>query len=496
MNIGKLLAKQSDRLDIFVYLLGRFGVPKTDVEIDFFIENFGVLLINGTFTNSYISTKLLECLNNKQIKDAGGKQFISEIQKLNPKDTDEIKQFILSYHTESQLNNSGITSNTKDSQKQLETSETNQENTQEKNKEAEEIINNQGDNMDTNIKNLDTLNLVIELFNRLHDTYKLKELNINLSDETIQSLSDSLGKTLSTKHSKQEKHVWSTSAKELPAPKLICGANMDEIEATLNIKKALIIEGVPGTGKSQLMFNLINKLSNENAKHFKVISFNQSTSYSEFIEGLRQVDGEWVYVDGTFLSFCKIADADREHNYYFGIDEISRGDTESIFGELMSAIECRDTIITLQSGNTLVVPSNLYIIGTMNTLDRSSKFIDRATADRFSHIRLEPQWNTVYMESLDIDKELNAEEIGKLKSLFETLSYTMNSVNNIIKRDSLNGYDNVIGTRSVSIPRLNINKLRNAIKYSIIPEIKSKQTMCSINTSNNLDSCIEDLKNI
>lgn len=490
MNIGKLLAKQSARLDIFVYLLGRFGVPKTDVEIDFFIENFGVLLINGTFTNSYISTKLLECLNNKQIKDAGGKQFISEIQKLNPKDTDEIKQFILDYinkQSETQLKIDDVESIETNSKQQSEDSM--QECT------TEENTDNQGDNMSTDIKNLDTLNLIFELFNRFHETYKLRELDINLSDETISKLGKTLSNSNNT-HDKVEKHVWSTSANELPAPKVVCGANMDEIKNTLNIKKAMIIEGVPGTGKSQLMFSLIRDLTNGNSKHFKVVSFNQSTSYSEFIEGLRQVDGEWVYVDGTFLSFCKLADADREHNYYFGIDEISRGDTESIFGELMSAIECRDTIITLQSGNTLVVPSNLYIIGTMNTLDRSSKFIDRATADRFSHIRLEPQWNTVYMENLDIDATLDAEEIAKLKERLETLSYTMNNVNKIIRKDGLNGYDNVIGTRSISIPSLNINKLRNAIKYSIIPEIRNKQTMCSINTSNNLDSCIEDLENI
>ena len=346
----------------------------------------------------------------------------------------------------------------------------------------------------------DSLELLLELFRRASEANKLKTLEVTLSNETIDNLTAAIAESLSsssddnTTSNNTTKHSWSTSAKLLPTPKKIYGVDMNKVKESLSVKKAMIIEGVPGTGKSVLMFNLINELSENNPNRFRVVSFSQTTSYSEFIEGIRNVNGNWEYADGTFLSFCKLADADREHNYYFGIDEISRGNTESIFGEAMTAIESRDTIITLQSGNSIVIPSNLYIIGTMNTLDKSSKNIDRATADRFAHYRLEPQWTKEYIDGLCAGYSAKAGiEFCSSSQKLSKLCVIMQNVNSVLIEDSTYSIDNVIGTRAISVPDLSINAIRHIIHESIIPDIRSKQNMCSISTANKLDNLIMEL---
>lgn len=131
-------------------------------------------------------------------------------------------------------------------------------------------------------------------------------------------------------------------------------------------------------------------------KRFEFVTFHQSYGYEEFIEGLRPVtndDGDISYVvkPGILKRLCKRAEADSNHQYALVIDEINRGNISKIFGELISLIEIdkraegeHKLTVTLPYSNLpFSVPSNLDIIGTMNTADRSLTHIDIALRRRF-----------------------------------------------------------------------------------------------------------------
>lgn len=160
----------------------------------------------------------------------------------------------------------------------------------------------------------------------------------------------------------------------------------------------------------------------------------------------------------------------------------------------MTAIEARDTIVTLQSGHELVVPSNLYIVGTMNTLDTNSKFIDRATADRFAHIRLEPQWNEQYTNSIKRSVSTVGASSEQLNNRLKTLCQYMTEINESLLEDSGAGADNLIGTRALAVQSLDNSVLSRVIENSIVPDIKSKMTVCSRTTAAKLYDYIEKLK--
>lgn len=190
--------------------------------------------------------------------------------------------------------------------------------------------------------------------------------------------------------------------------------NYDSLINQLIRKKNLILQGAPGVGKTfaakRLAYSLIGEKTSE---RICFVQFHQSYGYEDFVMGYRPNDTGFEMKDGAFYSFCKQAAADPDNDWFFIIDEINRGNISKIFGELLMLIEAdkrgKDYAMRLQgTEEPFYVSENVYIIGMMNTADRSIALIDYALRRRFAFYTLEPAFENEnfrdYVESKNSDK--------------------------------------------------------------------------------------------
>lgn len=194
-------------------------------------------------------------------------------------------------------------------------------------------------------------------------------------------------------------YVFENQLEEYNEEKFLSEVYMDKdkyisLVSLLEHKKNIILQGAPGVGKTfaakRLAYSIIGCIDDSK---IKFVQFHQNYTYEDFIMGYKPDGNGFKLKEGIFYDFCKTAENDRNHKYFFIIDEINRGNMSKIFGELLMAIEndYRDKPVVLAyNGNDFVVPSNLYIIGMMNTADRSLAMIDYALRRRFSFVEMEP----------------------------------------------------------------------------------------------------------
>lgn len=201
----------------------------------------------------------------------------------------------------------------------------------------------------------------------------------------------------------------------------------------LRRKKNIILQGAPGVGKSfaakRLAYSIIGE---KNTSRVKLVQFHQSYSYEDFIVGFRPSEKENVQFEkkyGVFYEFCKKAIDDIENEYFFIIDEINRGNLSKIFGELLLLIEHdkrgkEHKIQLLYSKEDFYVPENVYIIGMMNTADRSLAMIDYALRRRFSFVEFEPAFESEGFKNLksEIDNEKYNRLIKEVENLNEEIA--------------------------------------------------------------------------
>lgn len=188
----------------------------------------------------------------------------------------------------------------------------------------------------------------------------------------------------------------------------------DELVALLKRKKNLILQGAPGVGKTFIARRLAYAMMGEkDDSRIAFIQFHQNYSYEDFIMGYKPDGQGFKLQDGIFYKFCKTASNYPYRDYFFIIDEINRGNLSKIFGELLVLLESdyrgsKGKAILAYNQEPFSIPNNLYIIGMMNTADRSLAMIDYALRRRFSFYDVKPGFDSEkfseYKEALSNEK--------------------------------------------------------------------------------------------
>jgi 5-methylcytosine-specific restriction enzyme B len=162
-------------------------------------------------------------------------------------------------------------------------------------------------------------------------------------------------------------------------------------------KGQAVLYGPPGTGKTFVAERLARHLIGDGYGFTELIQFHPAYAYEDFVQGIRpRTDGDgaltYEMVHGRFLEFCERAAVVTDRCVLI-IDEINRANLARVFGELMYLLEYRNKEVPLAGGGTLAIPSNVRLIGTMNTADRSIALVDHALRRRFAflHLRPDPQ---------------------------------------------------------------------------------------------------------
>ena len=231
-----------------------------------------------------------------------------------------------------------------------------------------------------------------------------------------------------------------------PDKPFISEEKFNEVVELLFRKKNIILQGAPGVGKTflarKVAYQLIGQMKDEN---IETVQFHQSYSYEDFMQGIRPTtSGEFKVRNGIFYNFCERAKENAEETYVFIIDEINRGNLSKVFGELMMLIESDKRSpryalkLTYSEEESLkfYVPENVYIIGCMNTADRSIAIVDYALRRRFAFCPIEPELGESFKAFLC--SELSKEFVNKICD-------KLNRVNSIIRETSSLGIGLEIG---------------------------------------------------
>lgn len=244
----------------------------------------------------------------------------------------------------------------------------------------------------------------------------------------------------------------------------------DKLSGILRIKKNIILQGAPGVGKTFVAKRIaFSMMGVKDVERVMMVQFHQSYSYEDFIMGFRPSTDGFELKRGAFYNFCKKAEIDGDNDYFFIIDEINRGNLSKIFGELFMLIENDKRGVSLQllySDEKFSVPKNIYIIGMMNTADRSLAMLDYALRRRFAFFEIKPGFTTdgfrEYRMSLENEK-------------FDKLIACVESLNNVISNDESLGDGFCIGNSyfcNLLPDTINDQILSGIVEYELIPLLK------------------------
>ena len=231
-----------------------------------------------------------------------------------------------------------------------------------------------------------------------------------------------------------------------PERPFISEVKFNEIVELLFRKKNIILQGAPGVGKTFLARKVAYKtIGTTKDENIEMVQFHQSYSYEDFIQGIRpNSKGEFIVRNGIFYEFCENAKKKPDESFVFIIDEINRGNISKIFGELMMLLECDKRApryalrltYSEKNGPKFYIPSNVYIIGCMNTADRSIAIVDYALRRRFAFYNIKPEIGKPFKKFLS--SYLNPDFI-------DVICKKINDVNSLIRTSASLGAGLEIG---------------------------------------------------
>lgn len=246
------------------------------------------------------------------------------------------------------------------------------------------------------------------------------------------------------------------------------GKDFDTLQHLIRMKKNVILQGAPGVGKTFCARRLAQAMMGEkDESRIALIQFHQNYSYEDFVMGYKPVEGTFELQKGIFYKFCMLAANHPDKEYFFIIDEINRGNLSKIFRELLMLIEkdYRGEKLTLAyKDEKFSVPGNLYLIGMMNTADRSLALIDYALRRRFSFFEMNPGFDSEGFKAYLKGK--NNERLNELVELVKEL-------NRQIATDDSLGQGFEIGHSYLCTGEVVTDEwLKEVVNYDILPMLQ------------------------